>query len=89
MSLEDTLYPLLSLYEALPQSLKSFIGSAYRILPATWRYGSEYTRFQHEAAMAECWDAETLSRYQVKVLRESLIAAGKAPLYARRFASFG
>lgn len=89
MSLEDTLYPLLRLYEAAPQPVKSLAGRAYRALPAAWRYGGEYARFQKEAAEAESWDLETLRRYQIQALRESLIAAGKAPLYARRFAEAG
>ena len=33
MSLEDRLYPLLSLYDRLPQGARNFIGSAYRRLP--------------------------------------------------------
>ena len=31
MGLEDKLYPLLRLYEASPQPVKSLVGSAYRI----------------------------------------------------------
>jgi phenylacetate-CoA ligase len=89
MSLEDKLYPLLRLYEAAPQPVKSLAGCAYRTLPAAWRYGSEYARFQKEAAEVETWDLETLRRYQIKTLRESLIAAIKSPLYAHRFAEAG
>lgn len=89
MSLEDTLYPLLKLYEAAPQPVKSLAGRAYRAIPASFRYGQGYTRFQCEARAAESWDAETVRRYQIKALRESLMAASRAPFYAKRFAECG
>lgn len=89
MSLEDTLYPLLKLYEAAPQPVKTLAGRAYRAVPASLRYGPAYTRFQNEAREVETWDAEKIRRYQVAALRESLIAASKAPFYAERFADCG
>lgn len=89
MSLEDTLYPLLKLYEAAPQPVKSLAGRAYRAIPASLRYGSGYERFQKEARDVEAWDADTIRRYQVRALRDSLIAASKAPFYAKRFAGCG
>lgn len=89
MSLEDTLYPLLKLYEAAPQPVKSLAGRAYRAIPAFLRHGPAYTRFQTEAREVEAWDAETIRRYQIAALRESLMAAGKAPFYAERFAACG
>lgn len=89
MSLEDTLYPLLKLYEAAPQPVKSLAGRAYRAIPASLRYGQGYARFQKEAREVEAWDGETIRRYQVAALRESLIAAGKTPFYAERFAERG
>ena len=89
MSLEDSLYPLLKLYEAAPQPLKSLAGRAYRAIPPSLRYGSGYTRFQREAREVESWDAEAIQSYQIQALRESLIAAGKAPFYAERFAACG
>jgi phenylacetate-CoA ligase len=89
MSLEDKLYPLLRLYDAAPQPVKSLAGRAFRSLPAAWRYGGEYARFQNEAREVETWDLETLRRYQIAALRESLIAASRALLYARRFAEAG
>ncbi len=89
MSLEDTLYPLLKLYEAAPQPVKSLAGRAYRAIPPSLRYGSGYTRFQREAHDVESWDAETIQRYQVQALRESMIAASKAPYYAERFGACG
>ncbi len=89
MSLEDTLYPLLKLYEAAPQPIKSLAGRVYRAIPASLRYGPSYERFQSEAREVESWDAETIRRYQVSALRDSLIAASKAPFYATRFAECG
>ena len=89
MSLEDSLYPLLKLYEAAPQPVKSLAGRAYRAVPAALRYGPAYTRFQNEAREVETWDAEAIRRYQIAALRDSLIAASKAPFYAERFADCG
>jgi len=89
MSLEDTLYPLLKLYEAAPQPVKSLAGRAYRALPSSLRYGPAYTRFQNEAREVEEWDAETIQRYQIAALRDSLSAAAKSPFYAERFAASG
>ena len=89
MSLEDTLYPLLELYEAAPQPVKSLVGRAYRAIPASLRYGHAYMRYQKEAQEVESWDEEAIQRYQIKALRESLMAAVKAPFYAERFATYG
>ena len=89
MSLEDTLYPLLRLYEAAPQPLKSLAGRVYRAIPASLRHGQGYTQFQREAREVESWDAETIERYQINAVRESLVAAAKAPYYAERFADRG
>ena len=89
MSLEDTLYPLLKLYEAAPQPVKSLVGRAYRAVPASLRYGQTYSQFQREAHDVESWDAGAIREYQVKALRESLSAAAKAPFYAERFAERG
>lgn len=89
MSLEDALYPLLKLYEAAPQPVKALAGRVYRAIPSSLRYGPSYARFQNEAREVETWDAETIQRYQIKALRESLMAAAKAPFYAERFAASG
>lgn len=89
MSLEDTLYPLLKLYEAAPQPVKSLAGRAYRSIPASWRYGQNYTRFQREAHEAESWTPDSIRRYQLNAIRESLAAAARAPCYAKRFAAAG
>ena len=89
MSLEDTLYPLLRLYESAPQAVKSVLGKAYRALPKTLRYGPKYARFQAEAAEVAEWHPDTIRRYQVSALRDSLMAAGECPFHARRFNECG
>jgi phenylacetate-CoA ligase len=89
MSLEDTLYPLLRIYEAAPQPVKSLVGRAYRALPARLRYGSAFARFQCEAREVETWSPEDIRRYQVTAVRESLLAAAQAPLYRERFEARG
>ncbi len=89
MSLEDTLYPLLRLYEAAPQPVKTLAGRAYRAIPTSIRQGAAYERFRREAAESESWDAETIRRYQIAAIRDSLIAAQRAPFYAKRFEEAG
>ncbi|MBK8036997.1 MAG: phenylacetate--CoA ligase family protein [Verrucomicrobiaceae bacterium] len=89
MSLEDTLYPLLRLYEAAPQPVKTLAGRAYRAIPSSIRQGSAYERSRREAAESESWDGETTTRYQIAAIRDSLIAAQRAPYYAKRFAEAG
>lgn len=89
MSLEDALYPLLKLYEAAPQPIQSVAGRVYRTIPATLRYGRAYDRFRQEAQAVEAWDEDKIRRYQIHALRESLLAAAKAPFYAERFAECG
>ena len=89
MSLEDTLYPLLKLYEAAPQPVKSLAGRAYRAIPAALRQGEGFERFSREAHESEAWSADTTRSYQIKALRESLMTAAKAPFHAARFAERG
>ena len=89
MSLEDSLYPLLKLYQAAPQPIKSLAGRVYRAIPSSLRYGPAYTQFQNEAREVETWDSETIRHYQITALRDSLIAAAKAPFYAERFKASG
>lgn len=89
MSLEDSLYPLLKLYEASPQPVKTLAGIACRVIPASLRYGKAYVRFQAEAKQVESWDAATIRNYQVEALRESLKAAAKTPFYSSKFAERG
>ncbi len=90
MSLEDRLYPLLSLYERLPDGLKRALGSTYRMLPAGVRLGGRYSEFRRLATEVESWDVERLVEYQTRQLRHSLIQAGNfCPFHQRRFAAAG
>mgnify|MGYP003673966171 CR=1 FL=1 len=89
MSLEDSLYPLLRLYEAAPQPVKTLAGRAYRALPASLRYGKAYARFVNEASASEGWSPDDIGRYQLAELRKTLASANLAPWYRERFAAAG
>lgn len=89
MSLEDTLYPLLRVYEAAPQMVKSLAGGIYRALPVKVRYGSAYELFQKEARECEFWQVDEIRRYQTRALRESLLAAWESPFYREKFSCAG
>jgi phenylacetate-CoA ligase len=86
MSLEDRLYPLLSLYERLPQGLRQALGFTYRQLPQSWRWGTHYPEFKRLALAGESWSIEQIQEYQIKELRRTLIHAGNyCPYYQRKF----
>lgn len=89
MSLEDRLYPLLRLYEAAPQPVKTLAGRAYRALPIAWRQGSAFAHFSREAIESEPWKGDTRIAYQTAAVKASLLAAGRTPFYAKRFAEHG
>lgn len=86
MSLEDRLYPLLGLYNRLPQSVQSFSGFAYRCLPRSIRLGKRYGEFEELSRAAERWSPEQIQEYQLKQLRLVLHhAANFCPYYQERF----
>lgn len=90
MSLEDSLYPLLSLYQRLPQGLKWGIGAAYRRLPESWRLGRQFAEFRSLAGSVETWTPDQIAEYQTQQLRRVLIHAEcHCPLYQSRFRSAG
>jgi len=90
MSLEDKLYPLLSLYERMPQGLKRTIGWTYRQLPTGFRLGARYAEFRQLTQEVETWSPEEIQEYQLKQLRQTLIQAGNyCPFYQERFAKAG
>ncbi|MBL9168476.1 MAG: phenylacetate--CoA ligase family protein [Verrucomicrobiales bacterium] len=90
MSLEDKLYPLLAVYERMPQGLKRAIGGTYRRLPVRWRQGARFPEFQRLAAEVESWSVDQIRDYQLKELRKVLIHAGNYSTgYQRRFAQAG
>ena len=90
MSLEDRLYPLLSLYDRLPQRARNFIGSAYRRLPCRIRYGKAYGAFRDLAEDAPNWSESAIRDYQLRALLRTLVnAASYCPFYSRSFAKAG
>ncbi len=90
MSLEDKLYPLLSLYDRLPQGTRNFVGAAYRRLPRRIRYGRAYGEFRELADEAPGWSESDIREYQLRELRRTLVnAASYCPFYTRSFAKAG
>jgi phenylacetate-CoA ligase len=89
MSLEDKLYPLLSMYEAMPQGVRSVIGAGWRSLPKGLRLGARFREFESMVRQSESWSAKQIDSYQLARLRKSLNAAQSSPFYARRFAEAG
>lgn len=90
MSLEDRLYPLLSLYERFPDGLKRALGWSYRCLPVSVRLGGRFSEFRKLATDVESWDVGKIEEFQTRHLRQTLIQAGNfCPLYQRRFAAAG
>ena len=90
MSLEDKLYPLLSLYDRLPQGARNAIGATYRLLPRRIRYGKAYGEFRRLAEESPEWTAAEISEYHVRELRRTLVnAASYCPFYQCAFAKLG
>ena len=90
MSLEDKLYPLLSLYDRLPQGARNAIGATYRLLPRRIRYGKAYGEFRQLAEESPEWTAAEIAEYHVRELRRTLVnAASYCPFYQRTFAKAG
>lgn len=90
MSLEDRLYPLLTVYERLPHGLKRIIGSTYRCLPTGWRLGARYPEFQKLASEVESWSVDKIRDYQLQQVRKVLLHADAfCPLYRERFSHAG
>ena len=90
MSLEDQLYPLLDSYNALPRWLQATLGTTYRHLPRSWRYGARYGEFKALAVAGEQGSVEEIQDYQLKQLRAVLHhAANHCPFYEKRFLRAG
>ncbi len=88
MSLEDRLYPLLSIYERLPSGIKRAAGGVYRHLPARWRLGARYAEFRRLTEDCPAWSADQIRDYQFKQLRQVLVQAGNyCPFYQQSFAA--
>ena len=87
MSLEDRLYPLLSIYESLPPFVRQIIGLGFRSLPRRLRLGAAYGDFRKLIEKSYEWDEDEIREYQLLNLRKSLIHAGNyCPYYQRAFA---
>jgi phenylacetate-CoA ligase len=90
MSLEDKLYPLLSVYDRMPRPLKRAIGFSYRQLPESFRRGKRYRAFKELAERGETWSKEETAAYQLAELSKVLSLAQKhCPFYKKRFAEAG
>src|SRR4026208_2605047 len=90
MSLEDRLYPLITLYERLPQRVRNVAGFGYRCLPKSWRYGARFGEFKELAVVGEQWSVDESRNYQLKQLRTVLHpAANHCPFYERSFMRAG
>jgi phenylacetate-CoA ligase len=75
MAVEDFLHPLLSSYLGSPQWVKTSIGHAYSMVPASWRRGRHYQRFLHEAALQSEADIRRLAAQKLaRSLRHALTA---------------
>jgi phenylacetate-CoA ligase len=72
LSLEDRLYPLLTIYGKLPEGLQRALGAVYRHLPKSWRWGKRFPEFKRLAREGEQWPPERVREYQLKELRKTL-----------------
>ena len=90
MSLEDKLYPLLSMYERLPRGIKRAIGATYRQLPESFRRGEQYRHFKELAESGETWTREEITQFQFAELRKVVLHAQEhCPFYRKRFSETG
>src|SRR5689334_15863865 len=90
MSLEDKLYPLLSIYERLPRGPKWAAGFVYRQLPETFRRGKSYREFKQLAEEGEHWNQNRIEEFQFQELRRVLHHAQEhCAFYRERFQQYG
>src|SRR6188768_226185 len=90
MSLEDKLYPLLSVYDRMPRPVKRAIGLGYRQLPESFRRGKRYNDFKELAESGEGWSKGQIADFQWGALWKVLNHAQKhCPFYKKRFAESG
>jgi hypothetical protein len=73
MSLEDRLYPLLPVYQRMPNVLKQAMGWSYRQLPTSFRLGARYGEFRR--LTEETASVEDVQGYQ-QALCQTLIQVG-------------
>lgn len=85
MSLEDKLYPLLSVYERMPRPVKRTLGMAYRKLPQKLRLGQAYGEFRELIEEGQRWTQDQLSAWQRDQLQRVLDhAVNYCPFYRKR-----
>ena len=90
MSLEDKLYPLLSVYESMPLGVRKAIGAGWRMLPNSFRLGERFDEFQRLMADCENWSAAEISEYQLAQVKQSVeVAWRNCPFYEKRFLDAG
>lgn len=90
MSLEDRLYPFLSVWQRLPRPFQRSVGRTYRRLPERVRFGSRFGEFRQLAQAVQEWSPEQIADYQLLQLRSVLQqAATTCPHYGRSFADAG
>jgi phenylacetate-CoA ligase len=90
MSLEDKLYPLLSVYESMPLGVRKAIGAGWRMLPNNVRLGERFDEFERLVGDCENWSAEQIAGYQLEQVRNSVHEAWRnCPFYEERFLAAG
>jgi phenylacetate-CoA ligase len=90
VSLEDRLYPLLSLYQRMPTGVRNVAGRAFRLLPSRLRLGARYEEFRALAAASESWSEDVVQEYQLAQVQAMLRHANATcAFYRRRFAEAG
>lgn len=90
MSLEDRLYPLLSLYERSPRWLKQTVGRAYRTLPESVRFGRAYGEFCQLAGTLETASPDEVRSWQTAMVRAQLdFAYAHCRFYRERYEAAG
>ena len=88
--MEDRLYTWLKYYQGMPQWLRGAIGSLYRQLPLSVRFGPEHEKVRNLLAETEFLCLEELEMLQFQELRRLLKHASvHVPYYQRVYAEQG
>ena len=88
MSLEDKLYPLLAVYESLPEAARRASGRGWRCLPERMRLGEGYVGFRELIEDSLGWSPERIADYQREQLAATISRARKdCPFYRDRLRS--
>ena len=86
MSLEDKLYPLLSVYESMPLGVRKALGVGWRMLPKSVRLGERFDEFERVVKECESWSSDQVAEYQFEQVRRSVEEAWRnCPFYERHF----